>query len=47
MDNLEWYSSLLFNEEIIKNSAQEQELGYYWVMHLMNVCMVKKRDGPH
>lgn len=33
------------NENITMNSTQEQELRYYWVMHLKNVCMVIKRDS--
>lgn len=39
MDILEWQLSLLRNENVIGSSAQEQELGYHWVMHPMNVCM--------
>ena len=45
MDTLEWHLSLLTNENITTSSTQEQELGYYWVMHLKNVGMVIKRDS--
>lgn len=45
MDTLEWHLSLLTDENITTSSTQEQELGYYWVMHLKNVGTVIKRDS--
>lgn len=47
MDTLEWHLSLLTSENIVRSSTQEQELGYHWVMHLKNACIVKKgEDTP-